>query len=351
MALGNKGFADLVASTGAAARGAGGRLPPRTGIMGARDNRLAELATGQALSRMHEFVDPMRCRIWEGHNRDYAALNETVCADLIESFRAQGRQEVPAIVRRVSGDPAHDFEVICGARRHWTVTWLRANNYPEFRFLVEPRELTDEEAFRLADLENRSRKDLSDYERATDYARAIERYYGGSQQKMVDRLEVSKSWLSRYLELARLPPEVVAAFGSPHVIGITHAAVLAPLLKAPKTSGRLVAAANALAAEQAALAAGGRDTMAPAAVVRRLTGSVAGAASAGRREAAQTGTDGKVIARGHLVAGGTVSISIPAATEQSRANVLAAVASLLDELLGRMRDRRTDAKGTQAGEG
>ncbi|MEJ1977658.1 MAG: hypothetical protein WDN49_17670 [Acetobacteraceae bacterium] len=44
------------------------------------------------------------------------------------------------------------------------MTWLRANNYPEFRFLVEPRELTDEEAFRLADLENRSAKDLSDYD-------------------------------------------------------------------------------------------------------------------------------------------------------------------------------------------
>ena len=95
---------------------------------------------------------------------------------------------------------------------------------PEFRFLIEPRELSDEEAFRLADLENRSRKDLSDYERAIDYARAIERYYDGSQQRMAERLEVSKSWLSRYLELARLPPEVIAAFGSPHVIGISHAA-------------------------------------------------------------------------------------------------------------------------------
>ena len=82
---------------------------------------------------------------------------------------------------------------------------MRAHDQPDFRFLVEPRELTDEEAFRLADLENRSRRDLSDYERANDYARAVERYYGGSQQQMAERLEVSKSWLSRYLELAQLP--------------------------------------------------------------------------------------------------------------------------------------------------
>jgi ParB family chromosome partitioning protein len=334
MAVGNKGFADLVANTGAASRSTTPRLPPRTGIMSTRDNRLAELASGNAVSRMHEFVDPARCRIWEGHNRDYGALNETVCADLIESFRAQGRQEVPAIVRRVSGDPAHDFEVICGARRHWTVTWLRSNTYPEFRFLVEPRELTDEEAFRLADLENRSRRDLSDYERAMDYARAIERYYGGSQQKMVDRLEVSKSWLSRYLELARLPPEVIAAFGSPHVIGISHAAQLAPLLKAPKSRARVVAAATALAAEQAKLVADGRS-IAAAGVVRRLAASLEGAAARGRKEAAQTGADGAVIAKGHVVPGGGVSISIPAAGAASRTELLRALADLLEKLVGR----------------
>ena len=64
-----------------------------------------------------------------------------------------------------------------------------------------------------------------------DYAKAVERYYGGSQQKMVERLEVTKSWLSRYLELARLPKEVVTAFGSSATIGITHGAALGPLLR------------------------------------------------------------------------------------------------------------------------
>src|SRR3546814_7614665 len=71
--------------------------------------------------------------IWEHHNRDYSALNEDRCADLIETIVAQGKQEFPAIVRRVTGDPDHDYEVISGARRHWTVSWLRANNYPDIR--------------------------------------------------------------------------------------------------------------------------------------------------------------------------------------------------------------------------
>src|SRR5262249_7295677 len=153
------------------------------------------------------------------------------CADLIDSFKAEGRQNFAAIVRRIEGERDHDYEVICGARRLWAVTWMRAHDQPDFKFLVEPRELNDEEAFRIADLENRSRRDLSDYERASDYARAVDRYYEGNQQRMAERLEVSKSWLSRYLELARLPAEVVAAFASPHAIGISHAAALAPLLR------------------------------------------------------------------------------------------------------------------------
>ena len=268
MALGNKGFAGLVIGGGEG--GAEARRPPRTGFLGARENRLAELSSGGITTRVHETVDPETCRIWNGHNRDYAALDEQACADLIESLRAQGRQEVPAIVRRVTDDPKVRFEVICGARRHWSVSWLRRHHFPDFKFLIEPRELTDEEAFRLADLENRSRRDLSDYERATDYARAIERYYDGSQQRMADRLQVTKSWLSRYLELAKLPGEVLACFASPHVIGITHAASLAPRLTHPREREQLLQTAALVGAEQTARRDTGAPPLTPSQVVARL---------------------------------------------------------------------------------
>ena len=256
MAQGNKGIADLVPGDGGAGASRG-RLPPRTGVLGARENRLAELASGRLVSRVHESVDPARCCIWQDHNRDYAALNAENCSDLIESFRAQGRQEVPAIVRRLPNNPKHDYEVICGARRHWAVTWMRANGFPEFLFLVEPRELSDEDAFRVADLENRNRRDLSDYERARDYGRALARYYDGSQQRMADRLNVSKSWLSRYLELARLPSEILSAFGSPHAIGISHAAALAPILRVPAKRQAILDISTGLAREQEELRAAG----------------------------------------------------------------------------------------------
>jgi ParB family chromosome partitioning protein len=235
------------------------------GVLAGRTNRLAELASGAMVSRAVELVDPARCRLWAEHNRDYAKLDEIRCADLIESFKAQGKQEVPAIVRRVQGDPEHDFEVICGARRHWTVSWLRAHNYPDFRFLIEIRELTDEEAFRISDLENRAREDLSDIERARDYLRALDRHYGGRQKDMAGRLNVSEAWLSRYLDLARLPPGLIAAFPDPHQLKIKHVTLIKPLLKPVDREQRVLKCAAELKAR-----AGEGEGLSPQDVIRQL---------------------------------------------------------------------------------
>ena len=219
-------------------------------VLTGRANRLADLAAGAVVSRTHELVDPARCRMWAGHNREYGLLNEQRCEDLIESIKAQGRQEMPAIVRRVSGDPDHDFEVICGARRHWTISWLRAHNYPEFKFLIDVREIGDEEAFRLADIENRARDDLTDLERARDYLRALGAYYDGRQKTMAERLKVSESWLTRYLDLARLPEELMVAFKEPQEIGIRNAIALKALLKPDDRRSRTLAEAKRLAESQ-----------------------------------------------------------------------------------------------------
>ena len=201
------------------------------GVLSGRNNRLAELASGSVVNSPQELVDPARCRIWERHNRDYGALTQQRCDDLIESILAQGKQEVPAIVRRVLDDPDHDFEVICGARRHWSVNWLRQNNHPEVRYLVEIRDLTDEQAFRISDLENRAREDLSDLERARDYLKALDLYYANRQKDMAKRLNQSEAWLSRYLDLARLPEDIVAAFPDPFELKISHIGSLKPILK------------------------------------------------------------------------------------------------------------------------
>jgi ParB family chromosome partitioning protein len=155
---------------------------------------------------------------------------------------------------------------------------------------------------------------------------------------MVERLEVSKSWLSRYLELARMPQEVVAAFGSPHAIGISHGAALAPLLRVSAKRERLIAEAGALAAQQAQLAAQGAAFLKPAVVVQRLVR--AAEAKEVRRakplEHVVRADDGAILARGQRGArGGSVSITIPSAAARDRVLILSAVADLLDEIVGK----------------
>lgn len=248
----NSGFAaDLAAGIDLTTEAAPRRSGIAANVLTGRSNRIAELASGAVMTRTHELVDPIRCRMWAGHNREYGLLNEQRCDDLIESIKAQGRQEIPAIVRRVTGDPAIDFEVICGARRHWTISWLRAHNYPDFKFLVDIREIGDEEAFRLADIENRARDDLTDLERARDYLRALDAYYDGRQKTMAERINVSESWLTRYLDLARLPAELMVAFPEPQELGIRNVIALKPLLKPEDKRAMVFKEAAALGRAQA----------------------------------------------------------------------------------------------------
>lgn len=220
-----------------------------------RSTSIGERMTGERQEKTLHLVDPDRCRMWERHNRDYALLTEENCRDLIDGIKAQGQQEFPAIVRRLDGTE-HEFEVICGARRHFAVSWLRANNYPQYRYLVEVRDLTDEEAFRLADIENRDREDISDYERAVDYAEAIRLYYGGAQKAMAERLEVSPPWLSRYLVLAKMPEDILSAFASKRDIRERHARALKPLLSNPDQAAAVLEEAAFLAQSQARAARG-----------------------------------------------------------------------------------------------
>lgn len=214
-----------------------------------RGNAISDRVSGQQEEKLHLWVNPTQCRMWARHNRDYQLLNEENCRDLIDGIRSQGRQEFPAIVRR-TGNEDVPFEVICGARRHYAISWLQRNNYPQFKYLIEVRDLNDEEAFRLADIENRDREDISDYERAVDYAEAIDHYYGGVQKTMAARLEVSQVWLSRYLDLAKLPSEIVDAYQSKSDIKELHSRSLKPLLKVPSQKKLILERARQLAADR-----------------------------------------------------------------------------------------------------
>ena len=248
------------------------RAPER---LGARLNSLSRVAAGDVKEKTLWLVDPARCRMWSRHNRRYDLLSEASCAELLEGLRSQGEQEFPAIVRAVTDSADFDYEVICGARRHWSVSFLRNVEHRPIRFLIEIRDLDDEAAFRLSDVENRARDDISDYERALDYRAAVEDFYNGVARRMAERMEVSEQWLSRFLELAKLPPVIVDAFGDIRQVRENHARIIKPLLSDDLARPKLMALAKTLGAEQAALAKAGEPLIDPAKVIERL--KVAGA--------------------------------------------------------------------------
>lgn len=263
--------------------------PLVTERLSSRLSGLSRVTSGDVKEKTHHLVDPERCRMWARHNRRYDLLNEVNCADLLEGLRSQNEQEFPAIVRRVRDDPNFDFEVICGARRHWSVSYLRRVEHRPIKFLIEDRELDEEAAFRLADVENRARQDICDYERAIDYRNAVEEYYGGVAARMARRMEVGEVWLSRFLELAKLPTAIVDAFGDIRQLRENHARLIKPLLNDAAVRPRVMAEVKTIAAEQARRLEAGEAALDAGKVLEAIKAAAAGkGASSPRRQAVRT---------------------------------------------------------------
>lgn len=256
-------------SSAAPAREAAPERARGTTLLG-RESALARVASGEVRQVTQLLLDPARVRIWPGNARTYAHLSEENCRELIDSIVAEGGQKVPAVVRRIEGDPAHDYEVIAGTRRHWSISWLRSHSYPDMQFVAQVAQLDDEAAFRLADLENRARADVSDLERARNYLDALKAHYGNHQTRMAERLKLSKGWLSKMLKVATIPDAVIAAFASPADVQLKPAYALAQMLDDKNTAKAVTAMARQVAKEQASRREDGDLPYPAAEVLRRL---------------------------------------------------------------------------------
>lgn len=288
------------------------------GILAGREGAIWEVSSGKKITRVVRRVDPDRCRIWVRHNRRYDLLSPESCADLIEGFRQQGGQEFPAVVRRVTDGGPYEYEVISGARRHWTARFLK------YEFLIEERELTDLEAFRLSDIENRHREDLSDYERAVDYLQALNLYFDGSQKQMAVNLERSEGWLSRYLDLARLDPVIVEAVRDVREMTVNQARVIKPLLSG-KTRGAVIEKAMEVAALP--------EKPAAADLFRVLTGAAVDPKAvkvSATLETVAAKVTGKVLAVVRRHGRGGLVIQVDAGSGAGREEAVAAVTAIIE---------------------
>jgi ParB family transcriptional regulator, chromosome partitioning protein len=190
---------------------------------------------------MHQVipVNPFKCRVWQLHDRLEHEITEETCRAEMESFREHG-QLVPALGRRLCGDPKYEVELIYGARRLFVAQRL---NKP---LLVQLRELSDRDGIIAMDIENRLREDISPYERGLSYARWLRIGYFKSQDDIAVALGLSSSQVSRLLRLARLPAVVVQAFRSATDICENWGLDLMDALEDPAKRSATIRAARAL---------------------------------------------------------------------------------------------------------
>jgi ParB family chromosome partitioning protein len=267
-------------------------------------------------------LDPATCRPrYPAHAR--------IIPTLYRSIESHG-QITPALVRPVT--PTADFpqlyEIICGHRRHATIRHLNHNGI-ETPFLADIRDLTEEEAFRFADIDNRDRADISNYQRAQTYAQALTVHYDGNQTIMARSLNFPTPTLNHYLCLAALPEPIVQAFHNPDALRLNDAIALTPRLRRPETAEPLLTEAKTLAAEQTARHSQGRPILSRNQVLRRLKKPKAAAPPAIVSHKIQN-PGGPVIARGHLARNGSIAVTVPANPNIALDEQLAALRELLN---------------------
>lgn len=184
------------------------------------------------------WVDVKKCSIQKRPNRFYNLLTEENCADLISSIECQG-QTMPAIARQTESKEK-PYEIIVGRRRHFSATIL--NN----ELLIDVRVLSDEEAFLLSEAENEGRKDLSDLEKAYDWADALKTFYNDNVARLATAVNKPRQTIYQFLDLAKLGKEILDAYQSPLDVKVRHAAKLKTLMKDPASKQRILQKASEL---------------------------------------------------------------------------------------------------------
>lgn len=112
-------------------------------------------------------IDPKRCKMWHYADRDTSGLNEEECKDLLDTMKPPSKQLIPALGRKLEGDPDYDYELIYGNRRRWVCEFYNIN------LEVKITEDDDTTCLKYMHDENAPRKDISAMERARSFYRQL----------------------------------------------------------------------------------------------------------------------------------------------------------------------------------
>jgi len=187
-----------------------------------------------------ELIDPRRIKPSRFANRHDLAFSSPEFVQLREEIASAGRNVQPIKVRKVSqgSDDAQEFEIVFGHRRHRACLEL---GIPVAAIVAD---LNDQQLFAEMDRENRARQNLSAWEQGTMYKRALDSGVFPTQSAMAGSLGIDQGNISKAVQLAGLPDELVAAFSSPLDLQYRFAPALKAALE--KDRGRVLSVAREL---------------------------------------------------------------------------------------------------------
>ena len=173
-------------------------------------------------------VDPKRIRPWAYHNRTESWYTRERCQDVIDSI-ARDDQQVPALARKLSGDPRYDYELIYGMRRRFACEVLNR------KLKVRLIDADDARAAVLMHIENAERQDITPMERALSFQSQIEGKVFSTQESLSEAIGLSKGQVAKMLKAAQLMrhPTIGALFSDKSSVPVEQAYKLATLMERP----------------------------------------------------------------------------------------------------------------------
>ena len=205
-------------------------------------------------------LDPALVKRSRWANRSEVEFTTAEFRQLKDEIQNAGGNVQPIKVRVIDGQSLA-YEIVYGHRRNQACLELGLHVNA-----VVVEHMSDVDLFAEMDRENRSRKNLSAWEQGRMYDDALKAGLFSSHRKLSESLGVNQSDVSRAIQLAKLPKEVIAAFASPLDLQVRWAKPLSDALQADPDG--VLARARTIAKEKGELGAGE--------VFDRLVGKAAG---------------------------------------------------------------------------
>lgn len=190
-------------------------------------------------------LDPKRCVASPFNKRIQTLLidSDPNIAQLKASILQDGQRD-PVLARPVGSGSEQQYEIVYGTRRRFVAENIALDN-PDFKLKAwVATTISDADAKRLAESENDDREDISAWEQAQYLKKLAADNPTWTQGKLAAMEQVDQKTVSRYLQLAELPEDVVKLMASPAAItrqsGVKVAKVFADL--EPKLRQKLLKA-------------------------------------------------------------------------------------------------------------